>query len=76
MEAYAARLRELETLFSDVDGGLKPINSDEMETFLKATEELVSDLQDNTDRLTGKTPVTDSCILAFMRSFVYSICPL
>ncbi|KAM3866132.1 laminin subunit gamma-2 [Diretmus argenteus] len=51
MEAYAEKLRELETLFSDVDGGSLPGNSVQMETALRAAEELVTDLQENTDRL-------------------------
>ncbi|XP_076600718.1 laminin subunit gamma-2 [Chaetodon auriga] len=53
VEAYAAKLKELETLFSDMDGGLKPANSAEMEAALRATEELVDDLQANTELLAG-----------------------
>nr|XP_046265365.1 laminin subunit gamma-2 [Scatophagus argus] len=53
MEAYAAKLKELETLFSDVDGGLRPANSAEMEAALRATEELVDGLQDDTELLAG-----------------------
>ncbi|XP_028283140.1 laminin subunit gamma-2 [Parambassis ranga] len=51
MEAYAAKLKELEALFSDVDGGFKPSNSAEVEAALRAAEELVTDLQDNTEQL-------------------------
>lgn len=53
MEAYAAKLKDLETLFSHVDGGLKPANSAEMEAALRATEELVDDLGEDAKRLTG-----------------------
>ncbi|XP_070775382.1 laminin subunit gamma-2 [Enoplosus armatus] len=53
MEAYAGKLKELETLFSDMDGGLKPANSAEMEAALRAAEELVNDLQDNAELLAG-----------------------
>lgn len=55
MEAYASKLTELETLFSDMDGGLKPANSAEMEAALRAARELVDDLQDDTELLAGKT---------------------
>ncbi|KAG7222915.1 hypothetical protein INR49_015981 [Caranx melampygus] len=51
METYAARLKDLETKFSDMDGGLTPANSAEMEATLRATERLVSDLQDDTEEL-------------------------
>ncbi|XP_070830602.1 laminin subunit gamma-2 [Chaetodon trifascialis] len=53
METYAAKLKELETLFSDMDGGLRPANSAEMEATLRATEELVDDLQANAELLAG-----------------------
>ncbi|XP_069578926.1 laminin subunit gamma-2 [Brachyistius frenatus] len=52
MEAYAAKLKELETLFSDVDGGLKPANSAEIEAGLKVAEELVVDLKEETELFT------------------------
>lgn len=55
MEAYTAKLKELETLFSDMDGGLKPANSAEMEAALRATEELVDDLQADAELLSGNT---------------------
>ncbi len=55
MEAYTSKLKEMETLFSDMDGGLKPANSAEMEAALRATRELVDDLQDDTELLAGKT---------------------
>lgn len=53
METYAAKLKDLELLFSAVDGGLKPANSAEMEAALRATEKLVKDLQDDTKLLAG-----------------------
>lgn len=53
MESYAAKLQELERLFSDMDGGLKPTNMAEMEAALRAAERLVRDLQDSTEQLTG-----------------------
>lgn len=53
MEAYGAKLKELETLFSDMDGGLKPANSAEIEAALRAIEELVNNLQDETEQLSG-----------------------
>lgn len=62
METYAAKLKELETLFSHVDGGLKPANSAEMEAALRATKELVEDLQYSTERLAGNTSLTPSPI--------------
>ncbi|XP_040002374.1 laminin subunit gamma-2 [Xiphias gladius] len=51
MEAYAARLKELETLLSDVDRGMTPANNAEMEVALSATERLVKDLQEDTEQL-------------------------
>lgn len=53
MEAYAARLKELETLLSDVDRGMTPANNAEMEVALSATERLVKDLQEDTEQLAG-----------------------
>lgn len=58
MDAYGAKLKELETLFSDMDGGLKPTNAAEMEAALKAIEALVVNLQDNAEELTGETTST------------------
>lgn len=55
MEAYGAKLKELETLFSDMDGGLKPANNAEIEASLRAIEELVNNLQDETEQLSGRT---------------------
>lgn len=52
MEAYAAKLQELQRLFSEMDGGLKPTNSAEMEATLRAMDELVNDMQDSTKQLT------------------------
>ncbi|KAF3698526.1 Laminin subunit gamma-2 [Channa argus] len=52
MEAYAVKLRELEILFSNAHGGLRPTNSAEMEATLRETERLVNDLKDSTEQLT------------------------
>ncbi|KAJ4922437.1 hypothetical protein JOQ06_022933 [Pogonophryne albipinna] len=52
MEAYVAKLAELERLFSEMDAGLKPANKAEMEAALNAVEELVDDLQYETEGLT------------------------
>ncbi|XP_054870473.1 laminin subunit gamma-2 [Amphiprion ocellaris] len=51
MEAYATKVKELETLFSDMDGGLKPANNAEIEAALRAAEDVVDDLQDDTKLL-------------------------
>ncbi|XP_056247590.1 laminin subunit gamma-2 [Seriola aureovittata] len=51
MEAYAARLKDLETKFSDMDGGLSPANGAEMEAALRAVERLVNNLQDDTEEI-------------------------
>ncbi|XP_030608704.1 laminin subunit gamma-2 [Archocentrus centrarchus] len=51
MDAYAAKLKELEALFSDTDGGLKPANSAEVEAALMDAEYLVNDMQDDTKEL-------------------------
>lgn len=53
MEAYAAKLKDLETL-SNMDGGLKPANSAELEAALRAAEELVDDLQYDTELIAGQ----------------------
>ena len=54
METYAAKLKQLETL-SNMDGGLKPANSAELEAALRAAEELVDDLQYDTELIAGQT---------------------
>ncbi|XP_071348331.1 laminin subunit gamma-2 [Trachinotus anak] len=51
MEVYAARVKDLETQISEMDRGLTPTNTAEMEATLRATERLVNDLQDNTEQL-------------------------
>ncbi|XP_026230068.1 laminin subunit gamma-2 [Anabas testudineus] len=51
MGAYAAKLKELETLYFSTDGGLTPVNSAEMEAALREAGKLVDDLQDNTEQL-------------------------
>ncbi|XP_071782542.2 laminin subunit gamma-2 [Centroberyx gerrardi] len=51
MEVYAARLQELEAQVSAADGGSLPVDSLQVEMALNAAQELVNDLQDNTERL-------------------------
>ncbi|GAA6228356.1 laminin subunit gamma-2 [Lates japonicus] len=51
MEDYATQLKKLETLFADMDKGLTPTTSAQMEAALRATEQLVKDLHDNTEQL-------------------------
>lgn len=58
MEAYAAELKQLETLFSDMDGGLTPGSIAEMKAALRATKELVDDLRDNTELLAGNNAIS------------------
>lgn len=53
MEDSAAKVQQLETLFSDVDGGLTTASGAEMEAALRATEELLDDLRDDAQLLTG-----------------------
>ncbi|KAM6989831.1 laminin subunit gamma-2 [Tautogolabrus adspersus] len=53
METYAAKLKDLESLISDKKGGVKPANSREMEAALRATEELVEDLEGDAELLAG-----------------------
>lgn len=59
MEAYAAKLKELETLFLNMDGDLKPANTAEIEAALSATKRLVDKLQDDTNQLAGKEALPD-----------------
>lgn len=59
MEAYAAKLKELETLFLNMDGDLKPANTAEIEAALSATRRLVDKLQDDTNQLAGKEALPD-----------------
>ncbi|KAM3604282.1 uncharacterized protein V6R79_008893 [Siganus canaliculatus] len=53
METYAVKVQELEDLFSDMDGDLRPANNAELEAALRSTEELVDDLQDDVEALDG-----------------------
>ncbi|KAA8589204.1 hypothetical protein FQN60_010549, partial [Etheostoma spectabile] len=62
MDSYAAKLKELEILFSDMNGGLKPANSAEMEAALRAAEEMVDDLQYDAELLTVNVRLTTSCV--------------
>lgn len=59
MEAYAAKLKELETLFSDMDGGFQPANR-EMDASLRAAQDAVEDMQSSIKRLAGKTTCQSS----------------
>ncbi|XP_060940860.1 laminin subunit gamma-2 [Limanda limanda] len=52
VNVHAARLKELETRLSHMDGGWTLANSATMEAALKAAEQLVDDLQDDTEELT------------------------
>ncbi|XP_020514696.2 laminin subunit gamma-2 [Labrus bergylta] len=54
MEMYPAKLKDLESLFSDMKWGGKPANSAEMEAALRATEELVGDLEADAELLAGQ----------------------
>lgn len=53
MESYAAELKQLETLFSDVDRGLNPAGGAEMEAAMRDVEERLDELQDNAKLLSG-----------------------
>ncbi|XP_056149191.1 laminin subunit gamma-2 [Lampris incognitus] len=53
VEDRAAKLRDLERQFSDMDGGSLPVHNVQMEAALRAAEELLSDLQANADRHTA-----------------------
>lgn len=55
MAAYAAKLRDLESLFSDTDGGLKPANNKEIEAALTDAMEQVDDMMEDAKQLTSKT---------------------
>ncbi|XP_078121302.1 laminin subunit gamma-2 [Sander vitreus] len=68
MEAYAAKLKELEILFSKMDGGLKPADSAEMEAALRATEEMVDDLQYEAEMLTGSEKNLQGRLASISRS--------
>uniref|UniRef100_UPI0037E831B8 laminin subunit gamma-2 isoform X2 n=1 Tax=Semicossyphus pulcher TaxID=241346 RepID=UPI0037E831B8 len=53
METYAAKLKDLESQFSDMRGDVKPAPGADMEAALRAVEELVEDLQDDSELLAG-----------------------
>lgn len=55
MAAYAAKLRDLESLFSDMDGGLKPANNAEIEAALTGAMKQVDDMMEDAKQLTSKT---------------------
>ncbi|XP_024857820.2 laminin subunit gamma-2 [Kryptolebias marmoratus] len=52
MEVSADKLKDLEKLLSEMDGGLKPVSSSEMEGALRTAEEMVDNLQRDTKELT------------------------
>ncbi|KAM4605768.1 laminin subunit gamma-2 [Polymixia lowei] len=52
IERYTAKLQELETLFTDMEGGSLPVSDSQMESLLRGAELLVEDLQENAGRLT------------------------
>lgn len=55
MEAYAGKLKQLELLLSDKEAaGLNPDSRDQMEATLRGIEELVDDLQYDTELLEGE----------------------
>ncbi|XP_068457437.1 laminin subunit gamma-2 [Clinocottus analis] len=68
MEAYASKLKELETRFSGPDGGLKPAGRDQIEASLRATEELVDDLQYDAELLAGLEKNLQSRLASISRS--------
>ncbi|XP_008273912.1 laminin subunit gamma-2 [Stegastes partitus] len=68
MEGYATKVKELETLFSDMDGGLKPANSAEIEAALRAAEDVVDDLQDDTKLLAEMEKRLQTRLSAISRS--------
>jgi len=55
MEDYAAKLKELEARYSDMDSGLNPTDSSATEAALRAAEQLVNDLLDRAEELTGQS---------------------
>ncbi|KAF1383164.1 hypothetical protein PFLUV_G00128460 [Perca fluviatilis] len=68
MEEYAAKLKELEILFSDMDRGLKPANSAEMEVALRATQKMVDELQYEVEVLTGSEKILQGRLSSISRS--------
>lgn len=55
MEAYASKLKELKTLYSNTYGRLRPVDNAEIEAVLTDAEKLVDDLKDNTEQLKSRT---------------------
>lgn len=51
VEVYAARVQDLETQLSHMDGGSSPSNSKAMEAELRAAQELVTELKDNAEQI-------------------------
>lgn len=54
MAAYAAKLRDLESLFSDMDGGLKPANNAEIDAALIEAMEQVDAMMEDAKQLKSK----------------------
>ncbi|TKS79276.1 Laminin subunit gamma-1 [Collichthys lucidus] len=67
MEAYAAKLKELETLFSDMDAGFQPANR-EMEASLRAAQDAVEDMQSSIKRLADLEKDLQSRLSSISRS--------
>nr|XP_040028365.1 laminin subunit gamma-2 [Gasterosteus aculeatus aculeatus] len=69
MEAYAGKLKQLELLLSDKDAaGLNPDSRDQMEATLRGIEELVDDLQYDTELLEGLEKSLQSRLSSISRS--------
>jgi hypothetical protein len=54
VEGYAAKLRELEKLFSNLGGGTGSDSTHQLDTALKAAGALVTDLTNTVDTLKGQ----------------------
>ncbi|XP_013882894.1 laminin subunit gamma-2 isoform X2 [Austrofundulus limnaeus] len=68
MELSENKLKDLDKLLSEMDSGLKPVSSSEMEVVLKAAEETVRGLQDRSKDLTGMEKVLQSRLSSISRS--------
>lgn len=53
MEAYAAELQQLHTVFSHLDAGLPSSGGVEAESVLRRAEDLLDDLQEKAELLAG-----------------------
>ncbi|KAM9844838.1 laminin subunit gamma-2 [Aulostomus maculatus] len=68
VEVYATKLQQLESLFSEMDGGLKPTNNAGMEAALRGAEELVNDLQDTSEQLAEMEKLLQGRLSSISRS--------